>query len=143
IPQRRALDGVPVLNGVRALVVDDDVPSGELVASVLSDFGAESLAVPSVQEAVKALRRFPADVIVSDIAMPGEGGYARMRALRELQPTLGREVRAMALTGYGRPDDRRRILASGFQWYMQKPVDAVELAHAIQELVQANGRTNG
>jgi CheY-like chemotaxis protein len=48
----------------------------------------------------------------------------------------------MALTGYGRPDDRRRILASGFQWYMQKPVDAVELAHAIQELLQTHGRTD-
>jgi signal transduction histidine kinase/ActR/RegA family two-component response regulator len=140
IPQRRATDGVPALNQVRVLVVDDDAPSGELVANVLRDFGAETKSVTSVQEAVKTLRRFAADVIVSDIAMPGEDGYALMQRLRELQPTLGHEVRAMALTGYGRPDDRRRILASGFQWYMQKPVDAIELAHAIQELVQSNGR---
>ena len=140
IPQRRATDGVPALSGVRVLVVDDDAPSGELVASVLREFGADSLSVTSVQEAVKTLRRFAADVIVSDIAMPGEDGYALMQRLRELEPVLGREVRAMALTGYGRPDDRRRILASGFQWYMQKPVDAIELAHAIQELVQTNGR---
>jgi signal transduction histidine kinase/response regulator RpfG family c-di-GMP phosphodiesterase len=140
IPERRAMDAVPVLDGIKVLVVDDDLPSGDLVASVLRDFGAESVAVTSVREAVKTLRRFQADIIVSDIAMPGEDGYALMQRLRELQPTLGHEVRAMALTGYGRPDDRRRILASGFQWYLQKPVDAIELGHAIQELVQTNGR---
>jgi len=142
IPLRRPADGVPELTGVKVLVVDDDAPSGDLVAAVLRDFGAESRSVTSVGEAVKTLRSFAADIIVSDIAMPGEDGYALMQRLRELQPTLGQEIRAMALTGYGRPDDRRRILASGFQRYLQKPVDAVELAHAIEELVRSNGRAS-
>jgi signal transduction histidine kinase/DNA-binding response OmpR family regulator len=135
VERRRA----PRLSGIHVMVVDDDSASGDLVADVLTKFGAETLAVTSVGAAVKALRRFAADVIVSDIAMPGEDGYALMRRLRDIEPDLGRTVPAMALTGYGRPDDRTRILASGFQWYMQKPVAAIELAHAIDKLVHARG----
>jgi signal transduction histidine kinase/ActR/RegA family two-component response regulator len=127
----------PRLNGIHVMIVDDEAATGELVAEVLRKFGAETLAVTSVSDAVKALRRFAADVIVSDIAMPGEDGYALMRRLRDIEPTLGRAVPAMALTAYGRPDDRTRILASGFQWYMQKPVSAIELAHGIEKLVWA------
>jgi signal transduction histidine kinase/ActR/RegA family two-component response regulator len=133
-PELRERGNAPQLAGVRVLVVDDEAPTGQIVATVLREFGAEALAVTSVAEAVKALRGFSADVIVSDIAMPGEDGYALMRRLHEMRPTLGHEIPTMALTGYGRPDDRSRILASGFQWYMQKPVEAVELAHAIESL---------
>jgi len=74
---------------------------------------------------------------VSDIAMPGEDGYALMRKLREIEPQLGRQIPTMALTAYGRPQDRTRILASGFQKYVQKPVEPVELARAIAELAQS------
>jgi len=129
----------PRLNGIHVLVVDDEQAAGDLVADVLRRFGAVTLAVTSVAEAVKTLRRFTADIIVSDIAMPGEDGYALIRRLRDIEPILGRSVPAMALTGYGRPDDRARILASGFQQYMQKPVAADELAHAIERLVRASG----
>jgi signal transduction histidine kinase/DNA-binding response OmpR family regulator len=134
-PERQA----PRLNGIHVMIVDDEPATGDLVAEVLTKFGAETLAVTSVNDAVKALRRFAADVIVSDIAMPGEDGYALMRRLRDIEPALGRAVPAMALTAYGRPDDRKRILTSGFQWYMQKPVAAIELAHAIEKLVSAEG----
>jgi signal transduction histidine kinase/ActR/RegA family two-component response regulator len=129
-------ESAPALNGVNILVVDDDRQAGQLVSNVLAQFGATARAVTSVGEAVKALRHFPADVIVSDIAMPGEDGYALMRRLREIQPQLGRDIPAMALTAYGRPEDRVRILSSGFQKYVQKPVEPVELAHAIATLIE-------
>jgi len=128
---------MPRLDGIRILIVDDDDEAGKLVALVLNQLGAEAREVMSVADAVKELRRFEADIVVSDIAMPGEDGYALMRKLREIEPQLGRQIPTMALTAYGRPQDRTRILASGFQKYIQKPVEPVELARAIAELAQA------
>ena len=127
---------VPKLHGLNVLVVDDDDEAGKLVALVLSQLGADAQSVTSVGDAVKMLRAFPADIVVSDIAMPGEDGYALMRRLREIEPELGRHIPTMALTAYGRPEDRTRILASGFQKYIQKPVEPVELARAIAALRQ-------
>jgi signal transduction histidine kinase/DNA-binding response OmpR family regulator len=130
-------EDVPKLDGIRVLVVDDDGEAAELVLVVLRELGAEAQAATSVAAAVKALRSFEADVVVSDIAMPGEDGYALMRRLKELQPELKQEVRTVALTGYGRPEDRRRILSSGFQQYIQKPVEPVALARAIASLIRS------
>jgi signal transduction histidine kinase/response regulator RpfG family c-di-GMP phosphodiesterase len=134
LQQLRAKPDMPNLNGVKVLVVDDDEEAGNLVALVLNQLGAEAHAVTSVAAAVKTLRNFHADIVVSDIAMPGEDGYAMMRRLREIEPELGRHIPTMALTAYGRPEDRSRILASGFQKYIQKPVEPVELARAIESL---------
>lgn len=125
----------PNLQGARVLVVDDDDESGKMVVLVLAQLGADARAVTSVAAAVKTLRAFEAEIVVSDIAMPGEDGYALMRQLREIEPELGRQIPAMALTSYGRPQDRARILASGFQKYIQKPVEPIVLARAIAELL--------
>ncbi len=137
LPQLLTKPEMPSLNGIRILIVDDDDEAGKLVALVLNQLGAEAREVASVADAVKELRLFEADIVVSDIAMPGEDGYALMRKLREIEPQLGRHIPTMALTAYGRPQDRTRILASGFQKYIQKPVEPVELARAIAELAQA------
>jgi len=134
VHQLRTKPEMPKLDGVKILVVDDDDEAGNLVALVLNQLGADAKAVTSVAAAVKSLRSFPADIVVSDIAMPGEDGYAMMRRLREIEPELGRQIPTMALTAYGRPEDRSRILASGFQKYIQKPVEPVELARAIESL---------
>jgi len=137
LPQLLTKPEMPSLNGIRILIVDDDDEAGKLVALVLNQLGADAREVASVADAVKELRLFEADIVVSDIAMPGEDGYALMRQLREIEPQLGRHIPTMALTAYGRPQDRTRILASGFQKYIQKPVEPVELARAIAELAQA------
>ena len=137
LTQLRATPEMPRLEGIRILIVDDDDDAGKLVALVLNQLGAETREVTSVAAAVKELRLFEADIVVSDIAMPGEDGYALMRKLREIEPQLGRQIPTMALTAYGRPQDRTRILASGFQKYVQKPVEPVELARAIAELAQS------
>ncbi|HEX7680310.1 MAG TPA: ATP-binding protein [Thermoanaerobaculia bacterium] len=137
LTQLQAAPEMPNLKGIRILIVDDDDDAGRLVALVLHQLGAETREVTSVAAAVKELRLFEADIVVSDIAMPGEDGYALMRKLREIEPQLGRQIPTMALTAYGRPQDRTRILASGFQKYIQKPVEPVELARAIAELAQS------
>ena len=135
VKELRHQPDIRTLDGTNVLVVDDDPETGALVVLVLNELGADARAVTSVSEAVKTLRSFSADVVVSDIAMPGEDGYALMRRLREIEP--GSHIRTMALTGYGRPEDRSRILASGFQKYIQKPVEPVQLATAIAELIHA------
>jgi signal transduction histidine kinase/CheY-like chemotaxis protein len=125
----------PRLENLRLLIVDDDPEAGHLVAEVLGDLGAEVIIATSVGDAVRRLRSFPADIVISDIAMPGEDGYALLRRLREeLQFEVGQDIHTLALTGYGRPEDRQRILASGFEHYIQKPVDPTELGRAIARL---------
>lgn len=124
----------PDLNGLKVLIVDDDEHARALLTATLSRFGATLRAASSVAEAMEALRTFAADVVISDIAMPGEDGYALIRKLRDLGPELGRDVPAMALTAYGRPEHHARIVSSGFQRYVQKPVEPETLGHLIREL---------
>ena len=71
------------------------------------------------------------DLIVSDIAMPGEDGYSLIRRVRAMEPDQGGRIPAIALTAYSRTKDRVQALAAGFQIHMPKPVNAAELAIAI------------
>ena len=137
ILERRAAERRPEppdLQGLRVLIVDDDEHARTMLTSTLSRFGATVRTASSVAAAMEELRTFTADVVISDIAMPGEDGYALIRKLRDLEPELGRGVPAMALTAYGRPEHHARIVSSGFQRYVQKPVDPEILGHLIREL---------
>jgi CheY-like chemotaxis protein len=79
------------------------------------------------------------DLIVSDIAMPGEGGYSLMRRVRALDPEQGGRIQAIAVSAYSRTKDLMRALAAGFQAHLSKPVNAAELTHVITGLI---GRFN-
>ena len=133
--QEIAADALPELSGHKILVVDDDPNALHLLEHVLKRFGAEVVTVASTEDAVAALRTYDADLVISDIAMPGEDGYALMRRLRELESDAGRDIPAMALTGYGREQDRLRILSAGFRRYVQKPVQPTDLAWIVAELL--------
>src|SRR5581483_2373640 len=122
------------LHGIRVLVVDDDADGRELVMSMLANAGAEVRACWSVAEALATLRGWKADVIVSDIAMPEEDGYALIRRLRALAPAEGGRIPAVALTAYGRVEDRVRTLAAGFSMHVPKPVDPTELLAVVSSL---------
>jgi signal transduction histidine kinase/DNA-binding response OmpR family regulator len=124
----------PDLHGLNVLIVDDDQRAREMLTTTLNRFGATARAVASVAAALEELRTFAADIVISDIAMPGEDGYALIRKLRDLEPELGRGIPAMALTAYGRPEHHARIVSAGFQRYVQKPVDPEMLGQLIREL---------
>jgi signal transduction histidine kinase/CheY-like chemotaxis protein len=124
----------PDLHAIKVLIVDDDELARAMLTTTLTHFGAVVRAVPSVAEALEELHEFAADVVISDIAMPGEDGYALIRKLRDLEPELGRDIPAMALTAYGRPEHHARIVSSGFQRYVQKPVEPETLGHLIRQL---------
>jgi CheY-like chemotaxis protein len=126
----------PKLTGVRALVVDDDADARDLFTRVLEQCDARVRAVPSAVMALRTLEIWKPDVLVSDIAMPGESGYALMRKIRRLAPERGGAVPALAVTAYAGVDDAKFALAAGFQAHLAKPVQPIELALAVGELVK-------
>lgn len=118
------------LSGLLALVVDDEQDARELVAAILRQHGAEVMTAAGMEEALQLIKialRLP-DVLVSDISMPGHDGYALIRKLRALPANEGGEIPAIALTAYGRSEDRVHVLSAGFQMHVPKPVEPAELA---------------
>jgi signal transduction histidine kinase/BarA-like signal transduction histidine kinase len=125
---------LPSLDHLRVLVVEDHTDSREFIQEVLENAGAKVTAVDSVQAAIAALEQTQFDIIVSDIAMPREDGYALIRQVRASQP----EIPAIALTAMAKPDHCDLAIDAGFQMYLIKPVNQQELIRAIAQLTQPN-----
>ena len=119
------------LAGLRILVVDDEPDTWELLAAILTGCGSEVKCCESAAEAIKAVRNWKPDLLVSDIGMPNEDGYSLIRKLRQSKSTHTREIPAIALTAYATNDDRERALAAGFQLHVAKPVDPEELVRSV------------
>jgi signal transduction histidine kinase/ActR/RegA family two-component response regulator len=135
----RTTRGTVRIDGVRVLVTDDDMNARELLAVVLENAGAELRAAASTEDAIMILETWTPDVVLSDIEMPGEDGYALIERIRRMAATTDRLV-AIAVTAHARPEDRARALQVGFQWHLAKPIDPGELLSVISTLlVQAKG----
>jgi len=139
--------GVLSLEGVWAMVVDDEADARELVATLLQQCGAKVTPVGSAEEALAVLvsaenGRLP-DIVVSDISMPDVDGYELMRRIRELPPERGGRIPSVALTAYGRSVDRIRALSAGFQMHMPKPVEPAELATVVASLTGLASKGRG
>src|SRR5881296_3586096 len=119
------------LGGVSVLVVDDYGPVRAVVAAMLEHCGATVTAVGSAAEAFEALKRERPDVLVSDLAMPGKGGYWLIGQVRALPPERGGATPAAALTGFTGPEHRASILRAGFQYHVAKPVSMQELLGVV------------
>jgi signal transduction histidine kinase/CheY-like chemotaxis protein len=124
----------PRLDRVHVLVVDDDPNTRELLTEALGTTGARVTAADSARYALERLSREGADVIVSDIAMPGEDGFWLMKRIRALPGELGRTP-AIALTALARSEDRARAMAAGYQMHLAKPVQLGELQAGVASLV--------
>lgn len=122
------------LRGVRVLIVDDEPDSRELLEELLQEAGMLVDAAASVAEAFDALMANRPDVIISDIGMPYENGYAFLRNLRQVLPEDGGTIPALALTGFARPEDRERAFAAGFNLHLAKPLDRERVLQALGEL---------
>jgi signal transduction histidine kinase/ActR/RegA family two-component response regulator len=127
----------PPLDGVRVLLVDDEPNTLEMLTEALRIRGAHVTAADSAQTALDAQRQSPADVIVSDIAMPGEDGFWLMNRVRALPGRAGRTP-AVALTALARHDDRARAMHAGFTTHMAKPVRLDHLQAVVAELAGAS-----
>ena len=121
------------LQGVRVLVVDDDPNTLDMLTEALRTSGAEVTGADSARHALARLAESRADVIVSDIAMPGEDGLWLMHRVRTLPGRLG-SIPAVALTALARSEDRDRAIEAGFQIHMTKPVRLTELETVVGEL---------
>jgi PAS domain S-box-containing protein len=119
-----------LLLGVEVLIVDDEADARELVAAVLARCGAEVRTAGTVEDAVRQLVERRPHVLLSDIGLPTEDGYALIRRVREIDPA----VPAAALTAYASPEDHRRALSAGFRAHIAKPVDPAELALVVASL---------
>ena len=121
----------PTLDGLVALVVDDDDDARDLVASVLTSHRARVTAVSSATEALDRLQAERPDVIISDIGMPVDDGYALMERVRALSPEGGGRTPAIALTAYAHNADRAKALLAGFTAHVTKPIDPKALVDLV------------
>jgi len=113
----------PRLDGIRVVHVDDDADARAFVSEVLRRAGAEVRTAESADEVVAILATYPADVLVADVEMPGEDGFALLARVRE----AGFGLPAIAVTAHSAVEDRVRALAAGFRQHVPKPVDVAEL----------------
>jgi len=122
------------LAGLDVVVVDDDEQSRAIVAEYLQSHHASVRTAASAAEAFDLLQRKPADVLLADIAMPGEDGYTLIRKLRACSMTSLASIPAAALTAFARDEDRQQALQAGFQLHLSKPIDPESLVHAVASL---------
>ena len=125
---------LPSLEGVRVLTVDDEADARKLVAEVLGRCGAEVRAASSAGEAFVLLQAWRPHVLLSDIGMPGADGYVLISRVRALPAELGGGTPAAALTAYAGAEDHARVLSSGYQRHVAKPVEPAELAAVVASL---------
>jgi len=133
-PTASTIEGLlpgPRLDGLRVLVVDDDPDALNLASAILTDAGAEVRTCLSAPEALAVLQQWRPHVLVSDIEMPGEDGYSLIRKVRALDSEHGGKTPAVALTAYGRTQDRMLSLTAGYSMHVPKPVDPGELTTII------------
>jgi len=136
---------VRALAGLRVLLVEDQAEAREIMIAGLEQFGVEVTEAASAREAIEAIdaavaaHRLP-NVVVSDIGLPDEDGYRLIEHLSGRPPSLGGAIPVIAVTAYGRPQDKRRALAAGFRLHLTKPIEPTALASA---LLSVSGRTAG
>jgi CheY-like chemotaxis protein/nitrogen-specific signal transduction histidine kinase len=128
------------LDGIRVVLIEDDDDGRTMLTILLELAGAQVAAAGSVHEALALLDTIRPDVIVSDVGMPDEDGFALIRQVRAREVEGGGSVPAIALTGYVRPEDRARLLAAGFQQHLRKPVEPGEIVAAIASLAAIGRR---
>ena len=129
-----------LLEHVRVLVVDDEEDARALLRTALAAYGADVSIAASADEALHEIEVRPPDVLLSDIGMPNQDGYAFIRKLRERPASAGGSIPAIAITAYASARDRREAGASGYQAHIAKPFEPSEVARMVARLTAQRGR---
>ncbi|MBA3356121.1 MAG: PAS domain S-box protein [Pyrinomonadaceae bacterium] len=125
----------PKLDGVRVLIVDDDLDTRQLLEAVLTQCEAEVATVASAAEALQEIARQKPDVLVSDLGMPHQDGYELIKKVRDMEAAQNDiATPALALTAYAKAEDRVRSLAAGYQVHLSKPVEPAEFLLVVANL---------
>jgi PAS domain S-box-containing protein len=132
---RRGKSGA--LEGVRALVVDDEEDSRDLMAAILRHQGAIVTTAVDVESALAVFDAAPSDVVLSDIALPGRNG---LELARELRGRAQGETVLVAVSGYAGAELIENALGAGFDFHMAKPIDPVELVELVGDAARLRMR---
>lgn len=135
--QQPAID-YGTLSGIRALVVDDQPDNLDLVDFVLTQEGAIVTAVTSAIEALEIVAKNPPDILISDIGMSQMDGYELLQQVRALPNQQDKPLKAIAITAFAQQEDQEKAIAAGFQVYLSKPINLIDLVTAIAEQVISN-----
>jgi PAS domain S-box-containing protein len=131
---RKVANLTPDLTGIRVLVVDDSAATRDVAQAILQAHGAEVILAASAAEALNGLASQRPHVLLTDIEMPDEDGYALLRQIRALPDPARAAIPAAAMTAFARGSDRWRALAAGFQIQLTKPIAPRDLALAVVHL---------
>jgi two-component system CheB/CheR fusion protein len=123
------------LNGLRMLIVDDVKETRDGFEAFFQSIGARVRTAASAAQGFNSLAKFKPDVLLCDIAMPGEDGYSLIRRIRALKKDQGGKIPAIAVTAYAAAEDVHRALAAKYNRHVAKPVDLVKLSHVIVTMV--------
>jgi CheY-like chemotaxis protein len=132
----------PALAGRRVVVLEDDPEGRQILELLLRDEAVDAVFFSNAADGFRYLREVAGErrpeLMISDIAMPGEDGYSLIRRVRELHRERGEPAMpAVALTAFASPSDRARALAAGFDAHLGKPLDPEQLRHTLQDLLRA------
>ena len=136
VERRTPSRGSASLAGCCIMVVEDHEDSRDVLSHVLQESGATVVAFGGAQDAFAALDRVQPSVVVADIGLPGEDGYAFIRRVRHHNAAAIRSVPAIAVTAYAGGADRAEALAAGFQEHLAKPIEPHHLVDTIHETIR-------
>jgi CheY-like chemotaxis protein len=139
VTETLASNGGPSLNLLKVLVVDDEAGAREIAATILKQAQAEVRTAESASAALEIMDEWLPDVLVADIGMPDVDGYAFISQVRTRTLQRGGSVPAAALTAYARTQDRMRVLSSGYQMHIPKPIQPAELVTVVASLARRIG----
>ncbi len=131
---------LPRLDGISVLVVDDEEDARSLLLVVLSKAGAKVRTAGSARRALELWRELAPDVLISDIGMPEQDGYALIETIRAMPQDQRSTIPAIALSAYTRTEDRIKAIKAGFQMHLSKPADSLELLTMVSSLVARSKR---
>jgi signal transduction histidine kinase/ActR/RegA family two-component response regulator len=123
-----------LLRNLHVLVVDDEEDARLLLEATLSQYGADVTIAANAAEAMQAIERAVPDVLLSDVGMPHEDGYALIRRVRARPPAAGGTIPAVAITAYASANDRLTALSAGYQAHVAKPFEPREIATLVAQL---------
>jgi CheY-like chemotaxis protein len=132
--ERRSRATTLDLDGTHVLIVDDEQDARELLRVMLANTNARISEADSAAEALRIYSEDRPDIILADIAMPGQDGYALLRTIRSLPHGEGGHARAIAVSAYARREDRQRALKAGFNDHVCKPVQPGDLYDALERV---------
>ena len=138
-PRASAPAGVPDLRDVRVLIVDDDADARELLAAMLEGWGAVPATAASAEEALTLIHQQDPHLLLADIGMPGQDGFALIREIRAALQGTRRRLAAVSVTAYASPKERDEALRAGFDAHVAKPVDPDALLSVIAAVMAQRG----